>query len=180
MPRVCFFLYFIIKTKKPRVCSRGKKSICGEIFFSRTHELSLLTNPINERALLTLLNLLTNSRYSTYSRTPLTLSTYYIYTQPTIYIYIYIQNIVDWTSCTALVSTRFGVCILQRDSGCRFASWCGCTREIGRTRYCTGIVYLEPVWATAYKELIWQAIIIKYECMRVCMSVSVSVSVCRS
>ena len=68
-----------------------KKTICGEIFF--------FTNTTNELVLLTLLNLLTNSRYSTYSRTHAiqstysTTSTYYIY----IYIYIYIVTITGQT-----------------------------------------------------------------------------------
>ena len=79
MPRVCYFLYFIINLKKPRVCSRGKK-----IYFSRTHELMLLTNPTNE------LNLLTNP---THELTPLTLLTLlnliYIY----VCIYKYIRSL---------------------------------------------------------------------------------------
>ena len=69
-------LYLISKTATD--CKRSqefvravKKSICGEDFISRTHELCLLTlltllTLINLLTNLTLLNLLTNSRYSRY------------------------------------------------------------------------------------------------------------------
>jgi len=80
-PRVSYFLYFIIKTKSQEFVRAVKKIYLWWKFYlaNPTNELNLLMNPTNELTLCTLFNLLTNSRYSrysTYSRIPLTL---YIY-----------------------------------------------------------------------------------------------------
>ena len=70
MLRVCYFLYFIIKTQKIQEFVRAvKKSIfCKNLshelanlcLLNPTNELNLFTNPTQELTLLTLLNLLTN------------------------------------------------------------------------------------------------------------------------
>ena len=59
---VCYFVYSVTNNKKPRFCSYSKKSICGENFISRTHELCLLSL----LTLLTVLNLLTLLTYYYY------------------------------------------------------------------------------------------------------------------
>ena len=92
------FILYIKITKKPRFCSCGKKSICGENFISRTHELTLLT-------LLTLLLNLRYSRrtYSTHATQHLTYPTNGItvhqLTQPTIHTHNTGSPVTDLIQC---------------------------------------------------------------------------------
>jgi hypothetical protein len=88
---LCLCLYIYIYQKKPRVCSCGKRSICGENFISRTHELCLLT-------LLTLLNPLTNPTHAINLLNLLNLLCMHIY----IYIYIYTHTYI----CTPHIHTH--------------------------------------------------------------------------